>query len=1329
MYKKKIYFTKENINFPDFLLPQLKSFNNFINLNNYKKYSLYKILNNIFPIYNKKKNISLKLLNYYIEQPKYSINECIKYKLTYNISLILKLKLSYKNKSIIEKVYLGTCPLITSKGSFIINGNERVIVFQIHRSPGLFFGIYKEKSYYAKIIPKKGSWLEFNLNKNNILYLIIDKKKKIPLTIFLKAIGYKSEKKLMKIFNVIKKIEVINSINTKNAFDIIKNNKILIKKNNIINFNNIKLLLKNNINKIYIIKNFIEYNIYINTIKKDLYKTHKLSLNYIYYLFNNNLPPNYNIAKNFIYNKFFSKKNYNLGKIGRYRLNNKLNINNNSNLKTINYIDIKFIIKNLINFFISKNDIDDIDSLSNRKIKTIGDHLYSLFNIGFKRLANIIKDKLNSNLKNLTPKKLINSKILSSLINSFFCTSPFSQYLDQTNPLSEITHKRRLTLLGPGGLIKDRASFEVRDVNYSHYGRLCPIETPEGPNIGLIYSLCLFTKINKMGVLISPYYKITNGKISKKKIYLTSDEEFNKIIVPYNINIKKDIIIGRKNNECNFFKKQNINYKDYYYNQMLSISASLIPFIEHDDANRALMGSNMMRQAIPLLKLEPPIVGTGIEKKVIFYSRNYINAKSQGIVKYVDSNRIIIKYNYTNNNLNLNKKYYIHKLKKFKKTNQNTCINLKPIVKKGQKIKKNQILCEGFGNKNGELALGKNLLVAFMTWKGYNFEDAIIVSKRIIKNDSFTSIHIEEFTLELKHNKLGNEEFTNDIPNLNKYETKYLNKNGLIKIGTYVKPGDILIGKIAPKEKSIISPEEKLLKLIFGNKANQVIDKSLRAHSSLYGVVIKSEILNKNIKKMKLNFNKQKKKLYKFFLIKIYNIIKNCKLKINNIKINNLNKKKFINKIHKLLLKYNKYFIYLFDLNKKNIITINSLINNYNFKIKSLINKFKIKKYKYQIGEDLSNDIIKVAKVTIAIKRKLKVGDKMSGRHGNKGVIAKILNEEDMPYLKDGSIIDIILNPLSVPSRMNIGQILESILGYIGYKKQISFYSPVFNGFSIKNINKYYKKYIKLKKYCRTDLYDGLTGEKFNNKVTIGVIYMLKLGHMVEDKIHSRSIGPYSLITQQPLGGKSQYGGQRFGEMEVWALEAYGASNILRELLTIKSDDIIGRKKTYEAIVKGKKLPNPGIPESLNVLIKELKGLCLNIKLNKFNKNNKLNKLNKLKILKIKNKLKLFKHFKYLFKYLNHFTLLNEYNKFKLLKLLNNFYFFKKIKKLNFLKKILNLFNIFSLFNKFKKNNKNNIFKQLNILNNLIKKIKKNKKKKIDKKKLKKFNKKFNKFN
>ncbi|WOX79126.1 DNA-directed RNA polymerase subunit beta [Candidatus Shikimatogenerans bostrichidophilus] len=1218
MYKKKIYLTNKKVNYPDFLLPQLQSFKKFINfysnnINNKKNY-LYKVLKNIFPIYNKKNNIYLKFLNYYIEQPKYSINECIKYKLTYNISIYLKLKLTNNNKSIIEKVYLGTCPLITSKGSFIINGNERVIVFQIHRSPGLFIG-----NNSAKIIPKKGSWLEFNLNKNNILYLIIDKKNKIPLTTFLKAIGYKSEKKIMKIFNVIKKIKVKYSINAKNAFDIIINNKLLIKKYDIINNNNIKLLLNNNINKIYVIKNNILFNIYYNTINKDLYNNKKDNVKYLYSILNNNLPPNYKIAKNFIYTKFFSKKKYNLGNIGRYKINKFFNIKNN--LKIVNKKDIKYIIKFLINSFIYKNYIDDNDSLSNRKIKHIGDQLYNLFYIGLTRLANIIKDKFNYHykdknlIKKLTPNNLIHSKILSSLINNFFCTSQFSQYLEQSNPLSEITHKRRLTLLGPGGLIKDRASFEVRDVNYSHYGRLCPIETPEGPNIGLIYSLCLFTKINKMGFLISPYYKLNNCKRGKKKIYLTSYEEYNKIIAPYNINNKNNIIIGRKNNECNFYKIKYLNYKDYYYNQMLSISAALIPFIEHDDANRALMGSNMMRQAIPLLKLEPPIVGTGIEKKVIYYSRNYINAKYNGIVKYVDSSKIIIKYKYTNNKLNFNKKYYIHKLKKFKKTNQNTCINLKPIVKKGQNIKKNQILCEGFCNKNGELALGKNLLVAFMTWKGYNFEDAIIISKKIIKNDTFTSIHIEEFTLELKNNKLGKEEFTNDIPNLNKNETKNLNKNGLIKIGTYVKPGDILIGKIVPKEKSIISPEEKLLKLIFGNKAEKVIDKSLRAHSSLYGVVIKTEILNKkNNKKNKINkinkinkliFSKQKNKLYKSFLKKIYNIIKNCKLKkniLNYIKINfnNLNKKQYINQIHKLLLKYNKYFIFLFDLNKIKLNNIYSLINNYNFKIKYLINKFKINKNKNQIFDELSNDIIKIAKVRIAIKRKLKVGDKMSGRHGNKGVIAKILNEEDMPYLKDGSIIDIILNPLSVPSRMNIGQILESILGYIGYKNKISFYSPVFSGNSIDNINYYYNKYnnsIKLKKYCQTDLYDGLTGEKFNKKVTIGVIYMLKLGHMVDDKIHSRSIGPYSLITQQPLGGKSQYGGQRFGEMEVWALEAYGASNILRELLTIKSDDIIGRKKTYEAIVKGKIIPKPGIPESFNVLIKELKGLCLNIKL------------------------------------------------------------------------------------------------------------------------------------
>ncbi|WGH26085.1 MAG: DNA-directed RNA polymerase subunit beta [Candidatus Shikimatogenerans bostrichidophilus] len=1208
MYKKIINYSKikNKIKYPDFLKNQIKFFKKFINIKtiNKKKKGIYKIFKNIFPIYNKKKNIYLNFINYYIDYPNNSIKECIKKGLTYNVNIRIKLQLVNKkeNKKYIQKVYFGTCPYMTNNGSFIFNGTERVIVFQLYRSPGIFFGSFYHfngmKLYYTRIIPLKGSWIEFVIDINNIINVYIDRKKKIPLIIFLKSLGYKKKKYIFEILGLCKKKKISNKIINKiNFLDIKNNNLILIKKNKILNKEDINLLKKNNIKYIYIKKklnkNNIKFKIINNTLLKNYLNSYEKSIFYLYKKLKNSFPPNIKIAKKVIKKNFYNKKKYNLGKVGRYKINKKLNLNIPYKFYFLTKKDLIYIIKNLINLLNYKKEIDDVDHLSNRRVKTVYDQLYQLFNIGLSRMSKIIKDKLNLIDKNkiIKPNELINSRILSSVINTFFGTSQLSQFMEKTNPLSEITHKRRLTLLGPGGLIRNRAGFEARDVNYSHYGRLCPIETPEGPNIGLISSLCLFTKINNMGFLETPYKKIKNKKIKNKIIYLTSEEENNKIIIPFNTKINNKKIIARKNSDYILTNIKKINYIDYSYNQIISISAGLIPFLENDDANRALMGSNMMRQAVPLLKLELPIVGTGLEKKIIYYSRNFIKAKEKGLVKYVDSKNIIIKYYFKKKKKKINfyKKYYKYKLIKFKKTNQNTCLNLKPIVKKNEIVKKNQIICEGFANKNGELALGKNLLVAFMSWKGYNFEDAILVSNRIIREDYFTSIHIDEFSLESRFTKFGKEKLTNDIPNISDKLKNKLDKNGIIKIGNMVEPGDILIGKITPKENNNNSPEEKLLKSIFGEKASNVKDSSLRAHSSLYGLVIDTKIFTKKnnkiknkekILKYKKKYIKKKKNIYKRFFKKLYYLLKKYKIKKNKIKKNKYIYKKIIN------------------LKKKDKILIKKLFVNFNIIKNKLYNKYKNKKIKIILGNNLPNGVIKIAKVYIIKKRKLKIGDKMSGRHGNKGVISKIVRDEDMPFLEDGTVIDIVLNPLSVPSRMNIGQVLESILGYIGYKMKKRLYNPIFNGITLKEINKKLKK-LKINNYCRYNLYDGQSGEKFNKKITIGIIYMLKLNHMVDDKMHARSIGPYSLITQQPLGGKSQFGGQRFGEMEVWALEAFGASNILSELLTIKSDDIKGRSKTYEAIVKGKKIPKPSIPESFNVLINELKGLCLNIELKK----------------------------------------------------------------------------------------------------------------------------------
>ncbi|MDH3004961.1 MAG: DNA-directed RNA polymerase subunit beta [Candidatus Shikimatogenerans sp. JK-2022] len=1238
MLQKRIFFSKKtkNIKYPDFLILQIKSFKDFLNLKNInkKKEKLYILFKNFFPIINRKKNLKIYFLKYYLKYPKYNVSECIEKNLTYKININIKLKIvlkvKNKEKKYYKKFYLCSCPYMTNNASFIFNGVERVIIHQIIKSNGIFFGFFLDyhsnKIYFSRIIPEKGCWIEIFHNKNKIFFLSVDKKHKFSIITFLRALGYKSINKILEIFNFLKKIKIKKKYigyKISNFY----NKKFNFLNNKILNKELYNLLKKKKIYFLYVYKKKIDlnfFNIILKNIKLDNNKNYRESLFYVYKVFNKIYPVNLKVAKKFIKNKFFNKKNYNLGLIGRFKINSKLKIKiKNSYLTKLDYkYIIKFLYKLLYNFN-SKYILDDVDNLSNRQILTVGNQLNNLFSIGLLRIIKIIKYKINlkENFK-FNIKNLINSKILNSILNTFFGTSQFSQFLDRTNNISELTHKRRLTLLGPGGLMKSRAGFEARDINFSHYGKLCPIETPEGPNIGLIYSLCLFANVDKLGFLISPYRKILNGKLINKIVYLNSAQEFNLKIGSFFINKKKKKQIVRYKNK-NFLKKINeINYIDYSSNYIISLTTSLIPFLENNDANRALMGSNMMRQALPLLKLESPIVGTSVEKSIIYYSRNYINAKEKGKILYVDSSKIIVKYYYNEKKINTDFKnlIYTHKVPKFQRTNQNTCFNLKPLVKKGEKIKKNQILCEGFCNDKGELALGKNLLVAFMFWKGFNFEDSIVISNKILREDVFTSINIESFELSIKKNKFGKEEFTRNLPSITKKNKKKLDKNGIIKIGSIVKPGDILIGKIIPKIKENITPEEKFLQYIFGDKASNIQEVSLKAPAYLRGVVIDVKLYNfekkiKNKKEKILNlkkkYKKKKKKIFEILIYKQLKLLKNIKLK-KNIKVKIIKDKKKIKILYKkgsylnsiiliYLFKKNKIFNCL-NIKKKTKKYLKILLNNFNIYYEKIKNKYEKKIEKILYGENLLNKIKKKVKIYVAQKRKLKVGDKMSGRHGNKGVIAKILREEDMPFLSDGTVIDIVLNPLSIPSRMNLGQILESILGYIGYKRGEKYSIPVFDSLNIRDLNKICLKN-KIKNLNKKNLYDGLTGEKFSQKVTIGVIYMLKLSHMVDDKIHSRSTGPYSLITQQPLGGKSKLGGQRFGEMEVWALEAYGASNILRELLTIKSDDIYGRTKTYENIIKDKNLPSPNIPESFKVLENELKGLCINLKYNENKKN------------------------------------------------------------------------------------------------------------------------------
>jgi DNA-directed RNA polymerase subunit beta len=1255
--------TKNQLEYPDFLEIQLKSFQDFFQLDTTpekrKEEGLYKVFSENFPITDTRNNFVLEFIDYFVDPPRYSIDECIERGLTYSVPLKAKLKLYCTDPehedfdTVIQDVYLGTIPYMTERGLFVINGAERVVVSQLHRSPGVFFGqslhANGTKLYSARIIPFKGSWIEFATDINNVMYAYIDRKKKLPVTTLLRAIGYEADKDILEIFNLADEIKVSKAalkklVGRKLAARVLKSwvedfvdedtgevvsierNEVIIDRETVLTDEHVDEIMDSGTKTILLHKenlNQSDYDIIYNTLQKDPCNSEKEAVLHIYRQLRNSEPPDESTARDVIDKLFFSDKRYDLGEVGRYRINKKLNLHTEMNVKVLTKEDIIEIIKYLIELINSKTDVDDIDHLSNRRVRTVGEQLFNQFGVGLARMARTIRERMNVRDNEVfTPIDLINSKTLSSVINSFFGTNQLSQFMDQTNPLAEMTHKRRMSALGPGGLSRERAGFEVRDVHYTHYGRLCPIETPEGPNIGLISSLCVYAKINNLGFIETPYRKVTEGTVDLSGegiIYLSAEEEEDKIIAQANAELQNDgkfvsqRIKSRLEADYPVAAPEEVQLMDVAPNQIASIAASLIPFLEHDDANRALMGSNMMRQAVPLIAPEAPIVGTGIEGQVVFDSRLLVVAEGDGEIEYVDSNEIVVRYE-----LNEEEKFISfegdlkrYKLPKYRKTNQNTCINLKPIVRRGMKVKKGQILTEGYATQNGELALGRNLMVAFMPWKGYNFEDAIVISERVVREDVFTSINIDEYLLEVRDTKRGLEELTADIPNVSEEATKNLDENGLIRIGANVSPGDILIGKITPKGESDPSPEEKLLRAIFGDKAGDVKDASLKASPSLFGVVIDKKLFSRSVKDKKLKsatkpildkideeFNRNTADLKIKLIDKLFNItngktsqgVKDY-LSVDLIPKGTKFSQKILQDIDYLSVNPSKWTT---DKPKNDMIY--RLINNYITKHKEIDAVYKRKKYNVTIGDELPAGIVQLAKVYIAQKRKLRVGDKMAGRHGNKGIVAKIVRFEDMPFLEDGTPVDIVLNPLGVPSRMNLGQIYETVLGWAGKELGLKFASAIFDGARIDQINEYTEK-AGIPKYGKTYLYDGGTGMRFDQPATVGMIYMLKLGHMVDDKMHARSIGPYSLITQQPLGGKAQFGGQRFGEMEVWALEAFGAAHILQEILTVKSDDVIGRAKTYEAIVKGEPLPRPGIPESLNVLLHELRGLGLSINL------------------------------------------------------------------------------------------------------------------------------------
>ena len=1272
---------KKVIDYPDFLDVQLQSFQDFFQLDTpaekRTQEGLFKVFSENFPISDSRENFVLEFIDYLVDPPKYSVDECIDRGLTYNVPLKAKLKLTCNDEdnedfeTIEQEVFLGNIPYMTAKGSFVINGAERVIVSQLHRSPGVFFAQSKHtngtKLYSARIIPFKGSWIEFATDVNNVMYAYIDRKKKFPVTTLLRAIGYGTDKDILDLFGLSEELDASKAklkkaAGRKLAARVLKTwtedfvdedtgevvsidrNEVMLERDHILTEEDIETILDSGSKSIILHRedvNIIDFNIIFNTLGKDNSNSEKEAVEQIYRQLRNTEAPDEQTARDVIQNLFFSDKRYDLGEVGRYRINRKLGLDTSLDQRVLTTEDIICIVKYLIGLINSKAVVDDIDHLSNRRVRTVGEQLYSQFGVGLARMARTIKERMNvRDNEDFKPVDLINARTLSSVINSFFGTNQLSQFMDQTNPLAEITHKRRMSALGPGGLSRERAGFEVRDVHYTHYGRLCTIETPEGPNIGLISSLCVHAKVNGMGFIETPYRAVEKGKVnmSGEVVYLTAEEEDTHNIAQANAPLKdngqfvNDKVKARFEGDFPVVEPEQLKYMDIAPNQIVSVAASMIPFLEHDDANRALMGSNMQRQAVPLLKAEAPIVGTGLEGRVAKDSRTLIVAEDDGVVEFVDATKIVIKYDLSDDDrlINFDDDFKTYDLIKFRRTNQDTCINLRPIVLKGEKVKKGEVLCEGYATQGGELALGRNLRVAYMPWQGYNFEDAIVISEKVVRNDVYTSIHIDEYELEVRDTKRGEEELTSEIPNVSEEAVKNLDENGIIRVGADVKEGDILIGKITPKGETDPTPEEKLLRAIFGDKAGDVKDASLKASPSLRGVVIGTKLFSrpkkdkdlrakskKEVDVLKTKYGKELTIIRDQMIDKLANVLngktskgvkhkfgdelisKGVKFSLKNLKENlfpekniyrdesNYNVPEEVNLISDVILDN-----WTSDEFTNQLIV--KLVKSYNNKRNEVSGEFKRERFTLEVGDELPAGIVQLAKVYIAKKRKLKVGDKMAGRHGNKGVVAKIVRAEDMPFLEDGTPMDIVLNPLGVPSRMNLGQIYETVLAWAGLELGKTYATPIFDGATMEQVAAELKE-AKLPAFGRTYLYDGLSGVKFDQPVTVGVAYMLKLGHLVDDKMHARSIGPYSLITQQPLGGKAQFGGQRFGEMEVWALEAFGASHVLQEILTIKSDDVIGRAKAYESIVKGENMTKPNIPESFNVLVHELRGLALEI--------------------------------------------------------------------------------------------------------------------------------------
>ena len=1262
------FATSKILDYPDLLEVQLKSFRDFFQLEttpeNRKNEGLYQVFQEIFPIEDTRNNYKLEFIDYFVDPPQYSIEECLERGLTYSVPMKAKLRLSCTDPehedfdTMVQDVFLGNIPYMTPAGTFVINGSERIIVSQLHRSPGVFFDQSMHtngtKLYSARIIPFKGSWIEFATDINNVMYAYIDRKKKLPVTTLLRAIGYNSDKDIIDIFNLADEIEVtpealeanngrklaakvlktwvedFEDEDTGEVIPIERTNPI-VERGEVLDDDSIAAILDTDTKSILLQKDeasTAEYSIIFNSLQKDPTNTELEAVSYIYKQLRNSEPPDENTARDVIDKLFFSEKRYDLGDVGRYRINKKLGLDIDPNTRVLTNTDIIEIIKYLIQLINGKASVDDIDHLSNRRVRTVGEQLANQFSVGLSRMARTIRERMNvRDSEQFKPIDLINSKTLSSVINSFFGTSQLSQFMDQTNPLAEVTHKRRLSALGPGGLSRDRAGFEVRDVHYTHYGRLCPIESPEGPNIGLISSLCVYARIDKLGFIETPYRHVENGKVDLSDSgysYMSAEEEEDKLVSLANVemdddgNILSDRIQCRLEADFPVVTKEEVDYMDVAPNQMASVAASLIPFLEHDDAHRALMGANMMRQAVPLIKPESPIVGTGLEERVCKDSRTQYVAEREGTVSFVDANEIRIKYDRTEDEkyVSFASDETVYKLPNYRRTNQSTTINLKPLVRKGDRVHAGQILTEGYATQAGELALGRNLMVAFMPWKGYNYEDAIVLSEEMVKWDILTSIHVDEYLTEVRETKRGPEELTNDIPNVSDDATKRLNENGIVMVGAHIEPGDIMIGKITPKGESDPSPEEKLLKAIFGDKAGDVKDASLKANPSLSGTVIKTALYSKpNEKSNRKNsaakadqqtriglrqaeFEQKAERLRTDFIQRLINLTKNRKsngvFDLYGVEIIGADKKFSADVLKGIDYQNVNSSDWTTDAHISEM--IRDLINNYCLTLKTEEAACKREIDKIKVGDELPNGIMQLAKVYIAKKRKITVGDKMAGRHGNKGIVAKIVRQEDMPFLADGTPVDIVLNPLGVPSRMNLGQIYETVLGWAGANLGLKFSTPIFDGASIDEICDLTDK-AGLPRFGKTQLRDGGTGDYFDQCATVGVIYMIKLGHMVDDKMHARSIGPYSLITQQPLGGKAQFGGQRFGEMEVWAIEAFGAANILQEILTVKSDDITGRSKTYEAIVKGDPMPPAGVPESLNVLLHELRGLGLKVTL------------------------------------------------------------------------------------------------------------------------------------